>query len=391
MRSIRSMRRIGKTSVAQNAVGLNAFKSYNIGSLPEGCRQCVKGYKSVIFITGRCPRTCFFCPVAAEKMYNDNMYCNEQKCETFEQIIEEVRVSKSKGAGITGGDPLCALKKTCDIIRLLKKEFGAHFHIHLYTSLNLVNEKNIQALADAGLDEFRVHPDLYDKTLWPRISIPKGKFKKYGIEVPVIPYREKALEELIDLGQQYIDYINLNELEASCKNAALFIARGLQVKQLSSYAIVGSQELGLRLAKKFGTRKFPIHYCTCKLKDAVQLANRLKRRAHSIKRPLDFITTEGTLYFGEVYIGNHDEAIKIMERVAKKHKIPARLYDVREDRIVIASWVLIELANEFPGKKLLVTQYPTADAMRVQEEEIGQNIESAQAHDASERIIYTTK
>jgi len=328
-------------------------------------------------------------------MYKDVIYCNERKIDNedfLNQIVEEVRISKSKGASFTGGDPLCALQRTCETIKRLKKEFGKEFHIHLYTSLNLVNEKTITQLAEAGLDALRVHPDLYDQKLWERIKIPTLICKKYkmdyGIEVPAIPDREETLMQLIAFvkNEKLVDYINLNELEASCVNAKEFIARGLGVKQLSSYAIVGSQEMALRLVKKFATKQFPIHYCTCKLKDTVQLANRLMRRAKSIKKPHQLITKEGTLYFGEVLCDTNEQAVSSMNRIADKFEIPQRLFFIQDNKIIIAAWVLIELVNEFPGKKLIVTQYPTADAMRVQEEEIGQTF-GMQYSKPTERVI----
>lgn len=374
----------------------NAFKSYNIGSLPTGCKQCVTGHKSVIFITGRCPRKCFYCPVSEQKMYKDVIYCNERKIDTTDflnQIVDEIRISKSTGASFTGGDPFCELKRTCQTIQRLKKEFGKEFHLHLYTSLNLITEKTVPQLLDSGLDELRVHPDLYDKKLWERIRIASNVCrtykKKIGIEVPVIPQQEHMLDELITFvkTEKLVDYVNLNELEASCTNAKEFVSRGLGVKQLSSYAIVGSQECGLRLVKKFATTQFPIHYCTCKLKDAVQLSNRLKRRAKSIKQPHEIITTEGTLFFGEVQFSQNEDSSSIMQTIAKKYKIPQRLYKIEPTKIIIASWVLLELVDEFPGRKLLVTQYPTADAMRVQEEEIFSKVNTNQ----TQRIIGMSK
>jgi len=352
----------------------NPFKSYNIGPLPDGCKQCVAGLKSVIFITGHCPRKCFYCPVSEHKMYKDVIYCNEKLIDAktpqkqIQQIIQEVKISKSKGAGITGGDPLCALDRTCKVIRRLKKEFGKSFHIHIYTSLNLLDKKAIAALKSAGLDEFRVHPDLYDQTLWPRIALAKNQFHRYGIEVPAIPEREGALKQLMQYALPFVDYINLNELEASCTNAGEFVKRGLNVKQLSSYAVVGSSETALRLIKI--KSKIPVHFCTCKLKDAVQLANRLKRRAKSIVTPYQFVTQEGTLYFGEIVCDSSNAAQKYACKLASEFKIPDRLISLRGSVIRIAAWVLLDLKDDIPYKKLLVTQYPTADEMRVMEEEI---------------------
>src|SRR3972149_2170317 len=137
----------------------NSCCSYNRLSLPLGCRLCVKGRKSVILITGICPRKCFYCPLSDQKYQKDVIYANERKVTSTKELIDEVAVSKSFGAGITGGDPLSVMDRTVETIKALKGKFGRAFHIHLYTSLVLATEKNLKRLHDAGLDEIRFHPD----------------------------------------------------------------------------------------------------------------------------------------------------------------------------------------------------------------------------------------
>ena len=92
----------------------NKYRSYNKGSLPKGCQYCVKGEKLVIFITGKCPRSCYFCPVSDQKYQNDVQFANERPVKDFNDIIEEAREMDALGAGITGGDPLEKLERTCE-------------------------------------------------------------------------------------------------------------------------------------------------------------------------------------------------------------------------------------------------------------------------------------
>ena len=131
----------------------NKNYSYNLYPICEGCKQCVKGRKTVIYITGLCPRKCYYCPLSDNKRLRDVMYVNERKIKDIKEIAEEVKISKSTGAGITGGDPLLKMQRTCSVIKQLKKKFGKKFHIHLYTSFDLVDNKKLRSLYDAGLDE----------------------------------------------------------------------------------------------------------------------------------------------------------------------------------------------------------------------------------------------
>ena len=94
-----------------------------------------------------------------------------------------------------------------------KKRFGKKFHIHLYTSLNLVNNERLSLLHKAGLDEIRFHPDLDSKKLWNNLNYAKEYDWDTGVEIPLIPGKEKETMSLIDFVQDKVDFLNLNELE----------------------------------------------------------------------------------------------------------------------------------------------------------------------------------
>ena len=176
----------------------NQYYSYNQGRLPKGCQMCVKGEKLVLFVTGICPRKCNFCPVSDEKYQKDVIFANEKDVKSDDDLIEEAEKMRARGAGITGGDPLAKLDRTISFIKKLKEKFGKEFHIHLYTSLNLVSEETLTKLFEAGLNEIRFHPDLDDNKLWDKLNLVK-KFKwDVGMEIPLIPSKEKETKKLID-------------------------------------------------------------------------------------------------------------------------------------------------------------------------------------------------
>ena len=194
------------------------YESYIYGGMPKGCRLCVKGEKSVFFVTGICSQNCYYCSLSDNKKNRDKTIINEWETKNNKEIISEIKLCSSKGAGITGGDPLLVLDKTVSSIKLLKKTFGKRFHIHLYTPLKLVSSKRLSKLYKAGLDEIRFHPDVDDKKYWDNLGFAKEFGWDVGAEIPALPHRIKETKKLIDFIAGKIDFLNINELELSDNN-----------------------------------------------------------------------------------------------------------------------------------------------------------------------------
>jgi len=346
------------------------YYSYNIGTLPRGCQLCVTGHKLVLFVTGLCDRGCFYCPISDKKKYKDVTYANEWPVKSTKDIIKEAELTEAKGAGFTGGDPLVKLGRTISYIRLLKKRFGKKFHIHLYTSLELVNEPNLKKLCKAGLDEIRFHPNLYNKKIWPRILIARKFNWDVGVEIPSIPGSEKQTKMLIDFIKGKVDFLNINELEYSDTNGNNMARFGFVCKDKISYGIKGSDALAKKLLRYCKGRIKNVHYCTAKLKDKVQLSNRIKLRAKNVKRPYDIVTKEGMIYHGVVFSKN----IAAVSAFLKRFDVPESLfaYDKVKGRVNVAPWVLLMLQDDLKKrwKIALVEEYPTYDMLEVLVDEL---------------------
>ena len=351
------------------------------GELPIGCRLCRSGLKSVVFITGICPRNCFYCPLTLPRK-GDVIAVNERiiirsrsgllKIDEIprEKILEEIRMSGSKGASITGGDPLAVIDRTAYAIRLLKEEFGKDFHIHLYTSAPVASEDVVRKLYEAGLDEIRIHP--VDDKGFELARIARKYDRRVGFEIPVIPleYYEKrarkVIEKAIELG---LDFVNLNELEATEANQPEFLARGLRVRRDSLAAIEGSYELGLKLVEAY-SGKISLHLCTAKAKDAVQFRNRLIRRAHVLAKPYHIVTPDGTRIYAEIR-GDIDEVAKLLEL----SEVPKELREIKGDEIHtsvdVAKFLAENYSDVLEGVEIyIVERYPTADKALMYEERL---------------------
>ena len=378
------------------------YYSWKNNELSDGCKQCVLGRKLVVFVTGVCPRNCFYCPLSEQKKNHDIIFANERELKDENEmnaLIEEAKACKSLGAGITGGDPLSRVERTCRYIKLLKKEFGKNFHIHLYAIMETLNDKNLKMLDDAGLDELRLHPDFTTDKKWKNIELlfDKGK-RKYsydlGIEIPCIPGFDIQTKKLIDYFASKIDFLNLNELEISDTNSCELVDRKFVTKDKTSYGVLGSDELALNLLK-YCSEKYPrlnVHYCTCKLKDGVQLRERLKLRAGNTKNVFDIVTEDGTFVRGVIYSHNLKpsfgyktilknilplEKEKLLKELStarlaliKEFHIPQNMLMVDEQklRIITNIGIVKKLAKHLHTKGLIpaiVEQYPTWDQMEV--------------------------
>lgn len=346
------------------------FYSYKMGDLAEGCKLCVTGHKTVLFVTGLCPRGCFYCPISDKKKNKDVVYANEWPIKNTNELIKEAGLTEAKGAGFTGGDPLIKLGRTISYIKLLKKRFGNKFHIHLYTSLDLVNEKTLKKLYDAGLDEIRFHPDIYNNKLWPRIFIAKKFGWDVGVEIPVIPGSEKKTKELIDFIKGKVDFLNINELEFSDASTNKLARFGFVCKDKLSYGIKGSDQLAKNLLKYCKGKIKNVHYCTAKLKDKVQLSNRIKLRAKNVKKPYDIVTKEGMIYHGVVFTTN----FRSVSDFLKSHDVPTSLFAYDKDKkcVLLAPWVMLMLQEDLKKrwKIALVEEYPTYDRLEVLVDEL---------------------
>jgi pyruvate formate-lyase activating enzyme-like uncharacterized protein len=367
------------------------YYSYKTGKLAKGCKLCVKGRKSVLFATGLCPRDCFFCPISDAKMNNDVVYINELQINELDinLLIIEIKKSRSKGVGITGGDPLSKINRTAGFIKILKEKFGKNFHIHLYTSFNLVTKENIEKLYNVGLDEIRFHADIESDILWKNINIAKQYDWEVGIEIPILPDKEQQLIKILEYFKDKVNFFNFNELEMADNQNVEKFKQHYSIGEDNSYAIKGSLDLGLKLLDYCSKNKLNCHLCSVKLKDKVQLANRIKLRSKSVKLKTDKVTSEGLLKRGVIYSSmvpglNYEaelfglnladakkELVELNElriRINKIFDIPLTklVIDDKNLRILTSVQIAKRIAKNLPEQCAIVLEYPTADQLAVE-------------------------
>ncbi|HOO54577.1 MAG TPA: 4Fe-4S cluster-binding domain-containing protein [Methanothrix sp.] len=316
-----------------------SFSSY----LSPGCRICRQGASLVLFVTGICERDCFYCPLSMERRGKDVVYANERRAGSDSEIIEEAKAIGALGTGITGGEPLLKRDFVIKSIRSLKREFGEDHHIHLYTGAR-PGPSSLRDLAEAGLNEIRFHPPTseWSEPRWLSKTLQDAKSAGLlaGVEIPAIGPAPGVVEAVLKSDA----FLNLNELEFSETNQQALRRLGFRSKDYGCGA-VGSD----LFAEQFRVEGLKVHFCSSAFKDAVQLRERLKRRAERTARPFDLPTEDGTLICGVILpsdgAGRAESVSLVVDRL-KGLGVPDDMYVLSQDRIEIAGWILEDIVSE---------------------------------------------
>jgi len=329
-------------------------------AMPRGCRLCGRGAKLVLFVTGVCPRYCYYCPVSAERKGADATFANERRVASDDDVLAEARRMNALGTGITGGEPLARLDRTLHYIGLLKRTFGKRHHIHLYTC-TVPSDATLRALRDAGLDELRLHPS---EDVWDHFyrSAYHGALERAialglaaGVEVPALASVPEIERAVAGAG----GFLILNELEFSDANSDAMRRQGHVLKDRTSNAVAGSEALAREIVLNSSANT---RYCSSRYKDAVQLRERLKRTASRVARPFDEVTEDGTIVCGEI-TGDVEGALRRLRAL----KVPRHMYRRDGDRVAIAWWVLDAVKGELGGtEKSIVERYPLEHGLVVE-------------------------
>jgi hypothetical protein len=360
--------------MAPDGLHLLPMASSYRGDLSPACTQCQEGRKMVLFVTGLCRFRCFYCPVSPNRNQKDVVYANERRVLTDTDVLDEARAIGAGGTGITGGDPLGVIDRVEHYVRLLKGEFGREHNIHLYT--HEPNAEKLERLARAGLDEFRLHIPHY---LWGPLASEGGAYRavlerapswgiRRGVEIPVLPEKEAELRRLLQtLDQIGVDFVNLNELEFSETNEDQLRERGYRVDPRNGWGVRGSRAVAERIVRE-SSLSMPVHYCSSRFKDSVQLRQRLLRRAERTAPSFAERTSDGTVVLGIVEPQRVSDLPRWALAVAKRAGVGADDYrlDVVRRRVELGPAALRRAARRLPWPAFEVEEYPTVDALEVE-------------------------
>ena len=287
------------------------------------------------------------------------VFADEQPVQKIADILAEARAIRALGTGITGGEPLLRLDYVLECITALKREFGPEHYIHLYSGI-LPGKDVLEKLKQAGLDEIRFHPQISEWSnpvgLKDALLQAKALGLIAGIEIPSL----KPAPAIIEAVREADAFLNVNELEFSETNYAGLVAQGYLPEDLGCGAI-GSEEVA---RNHFLKDDIKAHFCPSSFKDAVQLKERLLRRANRTARPFDHVSEEGTIIHG-IIEGDLQAALQILGDLA----VPQDMYSRLEERIDIAAPILEDITNELKSASCILSiieKYPFEDGLVVE-------------------------
>ncbi|MFX0182955.1 MAG: hypothetical protein ACFE95_07740 [Candidatus Hodarchaeota archaeon] len=363
-------------------VNKTSWGSLFTGSLSRGCQQCINGEKLVVLVTTNCSSKCFYCPLSVERKNSPYAFANERPIKEINDLVLESSIMDAKGASMTGGDPLekHSVFQTLNFCRVLRAKYPKDFHIHLYTRGKELTLETLSKLTPY-IDEIRFHVKNLRKDFKPAELATQFELD-VGVEVPIIPtkgldfYRELIthFETLLPPSDQFY-FINLNELEVSETNYRNLLAHNLRCDHQNPSAIDGSAKLGRQIVTWASNHtKIPVHYCSLRTKDSIQLTNRLYRIAMNVKLPSDVVIPDGPdkgLLLRGVIKSEKNNLEYIRRVMISTFQIPEDLitHDTKRKRLLTNAALLDELKTQiktiFSDITLgLVEEYPTYDQLQ---------------------------
>ncbi len=241
----------------------------NESKFSKGCKSCLcKRGLNAIRRTNKCNLECPFCynygQIETQPPIGEGMWeIGETKYNINDiKLLCEIQ-GKPDGVSYVYLEPFMEISEYYPIIKIFS-ELGVHQH--MYTNGTLVNEENIKALSEAGLDELRFNLGATncEKSVINNIKLAKKYIPSVGIETPMTPdfYKEFFIKKqmILDTG---IDFINCAELHLNENNISNYMGENMYMCRHGYISPVWSRELTLQFMKIASLEKWDIAVHDC--------------------------------------------------------------------------------------------------------------------------------
>lgn len=250
--------------------------------LPAGCKTCLKGRGTNLYITGRCTRDCFFC--FNQKPRTDELVVHGIKVQTAEDAAAIVERYDLSSVGISGGEPLLRPELVLQVLAALKK-LKRPLTADLYTNGDKLSDEMLANLKDAGLHSIRINMVAREYDLEPMPRTLKY-FPEAAVEIPAVPeHLERQRELIVDLDAMGVRWLNLHELFVCPENAERMSQEGYAAVDgkhdhllWSPVPESGEAALELLLFAQARCRALSVYYCSCGTQELISKRGLERRR-----------------------------------------------------------------------------------------------------------------
>lgn len=257
-------------------------------SLPPGCRGCLGGKGTNLYVTGLCTRECYFC--FNEQPRKDETVVHGIKIKEPEEARAIVKRFRLRSVGMSGGEPLMFPERAVRIIRAIKALPGVR--VDLYSNGDRADEAKLKALKEAGLDSMRFNLVANGFNYAP-VELALRFFEGTAVEIPVVPEKMNELEAMVRrLDELGVPYLNIHELFSCGENKRKVGGKGheeadRQSSMLFWRPVDGGEEAALKLLlySLRNTKKLSTYYCSCRTQEMISEHGLRRRKRLRIKEP----------------------------------------------------------------------------------------------------------
>lgn len=312
----------------------------HLGPLSPGCRLCVEGSWSCLFINASCNASCFYCPTPQDR--RDIPATNNLTFRHPEAYATYLWRLGFRGASISGGEPLLTLNRTLAFLRAARQALGPRGHLWLYTNGILLTREIAGQLAAAGLDEIRF--DIGATGYQCRqLSAAAGLIPTLSIEIPAVPEALPSLKQLLPaLSGLGVNHLNLHQLRLTRHNFRQLTERNYTFLHGTRVTVLESELAALEILAIVRRNRLPlpVNYCSFVFKNRYQNAAARRRAAQLELRPRESITSAG--FIRKLALHGDADALQHQATRWRQAGQPGRLWKLAADptRLEIAPQLL---------------------------------------------------
>jgi len=343
------LERIGR----QGTIGASGTKM-DMSRLSPGCRLCVAGQWSCLFINGKCNGRCFYCPTPQDDI--GSPITNTLPFASATDYAAYIEAFGFSGVSISGGEPLLTLDRVIDYIQTVKQRFEDKVHTWLYTNGTRVTRNILTALRDAGLDEIRFNIGATAYHL-KKAAMAAGIIPTVTVEIPAVPEELIRLKNLTaSMSNSGVSHLNLHQLRLTPHNFKHIAGRGYTFIHGDLVTVLESELAALEVVDHVLSHdiRLGVNYCSFVYKHHYQKAAARRRAAGIIRKPYEDITEKGfirTLSF----TGPTDRLAETAEWLKADETVPATdwFFDPKAGRL----YVCLRVADRMDATDLTASVY----------------------------------